>query len=363
MVCLDNNRISHSESTPLFIDSELCVRTSRAYSSCSACADVCPENAIQISATTVSLDESLCTQCNLCTAACNEEAVVSTVLPASYISDEVNFAYFACRESGLVSKANSATPSCIASLSISMLLKLYLEGISEFLVCLGACNGCKYNIDSNLFSRIDQLNNFLKALDLPEIRFEIVDESHYRSITSKIQNLADSRKSDRRLFFRRAIQEVATISNRTSSQTDIKHSAKLIGRIGSVARVAGETQHGIFDIQIDPQKCTACLDCMRVCPHDAMECITENSGSRLHIRSQNCTGCHACEDICVSKAIQVSTESAGKSFSMDLRCTRCEACGVDFQEILSNNSKSTVCPICTVKAQIQTQNQKLFQVY
>jgi coenzyme F420-reducing hydrogenase delta subunit/Pyruvate/2-oxoacid:ferredoxin oxidoreductase delta subunit len=57
-------------------------------------------------------------------------------------------------------------------------------------------------------------------------------------------------------------------------------------------------------VKADPQKCVACLTCIRVCPHRAIELIrADNSREVAGISDLACYACGICAGICPAKAI------------------------------------------------------------
>jgi MinD superfamily P-loop ATPase len=55
--------------------------------------------------------------------------------------------------------------------------------------------------------------------------------------------------------------------------------------------------------KIDSNKCSACANCMDVCP---MEAIASNDGGKYLIDPEICTDCGSCADICPEEAIRGS---------------------------------------------------------
>jgi heterodisulfide reductase subunit A-like polyferredoxin len=58
-------------------------------------------------------------------------------------------------------------------------------------------------------------------------------------------------------------------------------------------------------VKADPQKCAACLTCIRVCPHGAIQLVrTDNSKEVAGISDLACDACGICAAICPAKAIR-----------------------------------------------------------
>jgi heterodisulfide reductase subunit A len=58
-------------------------------------------------------------------------------------------------------------------------------------------------------------------------------------------------------------------------------------------------------VKADPQKCVACLTCIRVCPHGAIQLVrADNSKEVAGISDLACYACGICAAICPAKAIK-----------------------------------------------------------
>jgi heterodisulfide reductase subunit A-like polyferredoxin len=67
---------------------------------------------------------------------------------------------------------------------------------------------------------------------------------------------------------------------------------------------AGRILVDIDRVKADPQKCVACLTCIRVCPHGAIQLVrADNSKEVAGISDLACYACGICAAICPAKAI------------------------------------------------------------
>jgi heterodisulfide reductase subunit A-like polyferredoxin len=64
----------------------------------------------------------------------------------------------------------------------------------------------------------------------------------------------------------------------------------------------GKIEFGGAVAQVTPEKCSACLTCIRTCPYEAPFIGT---ASKAEIRIQACQGCGMCVGVCPSKAIEL----------------------------------------------------------
>lgn len=67
----------------------------------------------------------------------------------------------------------------------------------------------------------------------------------------------------------------------------------------------GHIQVDIDKVKVDPQKCVACLTCIRVCPHSAIQLVRVEDGKDSALISDvACVACGVCASICPAKAIE-----------------------------------------------------------
>jgi heterodisulfide reductase subunit A-like polyferredoxin len=59
---------------------------------------------------------------------------------------------------------------------------------------------------------------------------------------------------------------------------------------------------GIISV-VEPEKCVACLNCVRVCPYGVPAFDEETQAA--YIEPASCHGCGICAGICPNKAIEV----------------------------------------------------------
>jgi coenzyme F420-reducing hydrogenase delta subunit/Pyruvate/2-oxoacid:ferredoxin oxidoreductase delta subunit len=68
---------------------------------------------------------------------------------------------------------------------------------------------------------------------------------------------------------------------------------------------SGKILVDVEKVKADPQKCVACLTCIRVCPHRAIQLVrADNSKEVAGISDLACYACGICAGICPAKAIR-----------------------------------------------------------
>lgn len=74
------------------------------------------------------------------------------------------------------------------------------------------------------------------------------------------------------------------------------------GLLAGLFATSGEFEFGGIVAEVEQEKCSACLTCVRTCPYDAPFI---GKASKAEIRLQLCQGCGMCVGICPSKAIEL----------------------------------------------------------
>jgi heterodisulfide reductase subunit A-like polyferredoxin/coenzyme F420-reducing hydrogenase delta subunit len=83
--------------------------------------------------------------------------------------------------------------------------------------------------------------------------------------------------------------------------TDISSVVKDIHELLSSGKILADVER----VKADPQKCVACLTCIRVCPHGAIQLVrADNSKEVAGISDLACDACGICAAICPAKAIK-----------------------------------------------------------
>jgi len=83
--------------------------------------------------------------------------------------------------------------------------------------------------------------------------------------------------------------------------TDISSAAASAHQLLSL----GEAPVEVEKVNVDAQKCRACLTCIRVCPHRAIELVQVNTEKKAaKIYDLACDGCGICAAICPARAIK-----------------------------------------------------------
>jgi len=59
----------------------------------------------------------------------------------------------------------------------------------------------------------------------------------------------------------------------------------------------------MYEIKVDPEKCTGCGECLEICPEEVYELEDEKS---VPVNVEQCEGCESCLEVCEQDAITVT---------------------------------------------------------
>lgn len=277
--------------------SESCTRTISPLSSCSACFDACPDEAILLENQKMMIDEKRCTSCGVCITACPVQAIKGQS-PSRKVSQD-----------HLLLEQESPLPS------LTELLYYHKKGI-RFIY--------QPSLYSKLVNRISQANEVLGAMSL-----ELLQVTNHLVLEPKEQP-----RLSRRDFF----AKLSSDSRKTvlSSVTPVKWRFNESNFKPSLLF----KDWSFYKVEINEDECTLCEACFNICPSGVFS-LGENE---LIMNENQCTGCHLCLDICRTSAITVEQEvHQAPSVSYSLSKNICKQCGTSFHAW----EESDACHICS----------------
>lgn len=277
---------------------------------CSACADVCPHDAVRITRT-VAIDPIDCTGCGLCVAACPSHALAPRT-PAPAARD--------VRCSQVAGDAASVT--CLARLQASDLVRLG-AGADRVTLGHGACDGCAVGGAAVLDAVADTIATALPLLALharaPEIAVVEVE---------RLDPSVDPRAISRRDLLRAGwgqvrdaggtvlapLERLAPVDEEGAAADRPPLPDEHRRRWRTLELAAPDAAEAVpWRLPVVADGCIFCPACTRVCPTDAIRRVFDEAppapvGSiggrggaqpmRLEVEPDRCVGCDACVDVC-----------------------------------------------------------------
>lgn len=320
------------------IDSERCVHALASFASCARCADACPQQALQLTDTSLTFDEERCTGCGHCRPACPEAAISFPSLSLSPVVDrEAREAFLACHAA--VPEGGAGTIPCLHAVTEQDLTALANNGAGRLHIARAQCETCAHKAVTGIGERARAVNLMQTARGLPAIA--LLEEAPQSWRKHVARALADGRTLDtgRRALF-------SSFLRHQVPQRRVAAAAPNVAR---------------FALHIDEAACTGCDACARICPHGAIALARDEQGLAYSIAAQACTNCGLCTDLCEAGAVRILPFAAPRTARVALAEHRCTRCGVPFHEPVREGALTAGHDRCRI-CQGQTQAAKLFEV-
>ena len=333
---------------------ERCVHALSATASCRACVDVCPEDAWLLRDDVLGLDTERCDGCGLCAAVCPEGAIVHGHEPAVLVGPDDATAFAACERTELT--PDDGVISCLHSLHLRDVLRLYRQGVRQLVLAYGDCESCSRGCAPRLDDLLDALNLALASHDLAPITVRRCAVPAWQDDIAEAHQNATGPKAARRGFLRWAVGTAVDDGFRLAGL--LAHEQAEFTAAGALLPVRRDEGLLPFVPAIDAVACHGCDACARLCPHAAIRLEQSGSGAQYTIEAEPCSGCGLCVDVCDAGAVTVRQWRPGPSTPIQLERGRCRSCGAPFHVPAGKMSADGHCRIC----QRTNHQRNLFQV-
>jgi ferredoxin len=277
--------------------SESCTKKISPLSTCSACMDECPDEAILFEDGKILIDDKRCSSCGVCITVCPVQAVKGES-PSRKVSQ--NYLLF---------EQQSPLPG------IMEMLYYHKKGIRYI---------HQKTLNADLVDRISQVNEILGSMQLELL--QVTDQ------------IVLKEKEQPRLSRRDFFAKLSSDSKKTvlSSVTPVKWRFNE----SSFKPSALFKDWSFHQVRISEDDCTLCEGCFNVCPPG----IFSIWGNELIVNESRCTGCNLCMDICKTSAIDVELKIHQASpVSYNMHMNTCTQCGSGFHAWEESDS----CHICS----------------
>lgn len=299
------------------LNTERCLNKRQGKLRCSACAEVCPVQALQVE-NGIQLDGEKCISCHLCQSACPAHAIG---LPASlgkqlalFMEAKPARVVIGC---GRMKGEKDLSWPCLAALPWEVLAALALRGKVELVS--GACSDCP---NAGCMARMEELLNHVRAFYGDDVNILLRREGEH---------------TDRKLNRRQSLGAMLHQVQRTAPATE--NDAVQWGREGELPRKLLKTALVSLDgakevswlLPKIGSQCWSCGICSKVCPQGAISMEKTEFGMKVVIEPLKCTACGVCESVCTEKAIDGMTRmklpaDVGR-ISLRVSAEVCEECG------------------------------------
>jgi len=337
------------------ISADHCVHTQLGNASCQACVSACPHEAWILGNNALGLDEAACNGCGLCVPACPTGAL-QTHFPYTirHIGGQA-VALFGCERSA--ARGTEACLPCIHSLGIRQLLLLHTSGISRLLLAENDCDTCSNHPKQGLEQRVEQLNILLRERHRPPMRILYRPARVWKAVLKQEALIARGTRLGRRAFLASAcssrILEEQMISMDPLNRPECRTVAP-----GLLLGTETANQRLPWVPRIKATRCTGCDACIKLCPAEALQLESGESGSCYRMNAPRCSGCGICVDLCTEEAIELQAWKKWEHKSLALSDATCNRCGNEFHVPVDSKLNDTgLCPVCRSSG-----SKRLFQV-
>ena len=349
------------------LDAAKCVRAVSKLSGCTRCDAVCPTGAIRVGEGLPSINLSECVGCGGCAGVCPSEAIALDDFSAT----EFFFAFAQSEERLLSCRKNVP---CLSVLNVEHVIAL--AALKQGVVFdMGHCGGCEiaHTCRPQIEATAEEANYLLGAMEQEaQVRLEMLAWEPETTPEGEPQ---------RRDFFRamtlnNALKAERDFNRKVETETDerLEHSVgpleaakirkKELGDkrkilFTALRRLEKPSRYHVVDADevsftsqklLDPEACTACQMCYRICPTGALSSNVKHS--KIDFDPFLCIKCQLCHDVCESDAITLSPSYNLKEFFepeaqnlVQFSMRHCNECGVSF----ASKDGSPLCHRCRIE--------------
>lgn len=348
------------------LDAAQCVRAVSKFSSCNRCDVICPTGAIQVGEGLPSVNLAECVGCGGCVGVCPSEALK---VDGFHVTDF--FFHFVEDKESLISCRKNVP--CISVLSVEHVIAMATlkQGV---VFDMGHCEGCAiaHTCQPQILAVAEEANYLLGAMEQEvEVRLEKIayegeetrDDAQRRDFFRAL-NLKNALKTEQDV--NRAVE--TTSDERLEHEVQNSHVARIREKqlgdrrkilFTALKRVPKPSVYHVIDANevsftsqklLDPELCTACQMCYRICPTGALSSNVKNA--KIDFDPFLCIKCQLCHDVCEPDAITLSPSYNMKEFFepevqnlITFKMRNCNECGVSYAII----GDSPLCHRCRIE--------------
>ena len=271
-----------TDPTPEF-SPERCLLERGAVGGCSACAEVCPKEAVDLSGQTVRIDEAACTGCGLCAGACPGIALEFPLAP-------VQEAFLRGRGVVRCSRAEGEGGEvyCLGRLTPGV-LAWAASRLNELTLVHGQCASCQIG-GEGVPKRVEEMIAEARRY-YPETRATLTTEPPAKPVSLPRRELFKSLFSTTR---RLAAEALPDLPEEIAPPEELEVPIELKLRRLAAERASEVRWPGVAV----EEGCTLCPVCENVCPTGAIRREARGEERALLLELELCTGCSACITSC-----------------------------------------------------------------
>ena len=317
-----------------------CLACKSEKSSCHACMDVCPVNAIEIEDGAIDVLDS-CRKCGLCVAACPTEAFVSPRLQPKKVYDAVaraatahETAYVTCtRALKRIPRENEVLVACVGDVTRETWFSILTDfpNVSVYLP-LDICANCRNTCGEEMLGEAigeaevwagrgmgleveprDLKCNKRREYERKEFMDNIMRStglavSKLNPATAALASVSQRLKAHSQQItnLERTLNKACGVTTQKRRRILMQKNQLLLSTLQAHPELAENVR--VSRPKCDFSKCTMCGECVRQCPTFACDLT---AAGRFTLESTYCVGCGLCAEVCADHAItMVETDAS-----------------------------------------------------
>ena len=308
-------------------------------SSCTACMDACPVDAIDIEEFCIEIKDS-CRKCGLCVAVCPTEAFVSPRIQPKKLYDAIagaaaayETAYVTCtRALRRLPRENEVVVACIGDVTPEVWFSVLADypNVSVYLP-LDICENCKNTTGEEIlgnaiataeewagaglglevdakaltctkrreFERKEVMDNILRTTGLAVSKLNPATAA----VTSVAQRLKDH--SQKISALEKTLKNACGTTTQKRRRILTQGRQLMLSTLQSYPELAENIQ--VKTPECDFSKCTLCGECVKICPTHATDLV---GAGRFAVEPTYCIGCGLCAEACEDHALTMVEHDA-----------------------------------------------------
>ena len=308
-------------------------------SSCTACMDACPVDAIDIEEFCIEIKDS-CRKCGLCVAVCPTEAFVSPRIQPKKLYDAIagaaaayETAYVTCtRALRRLPRENEVVVACIGDVTPEVWFSVLADypNVSVYLP-LDICENCKNTTGEEIlgnaiataeewagaglglevdakaltctkrreFERKEFMDNIMRTTGLAVSKLNPATAA----VTSVAQRLKDH--SQKISALEKTLKNACGTTTQKRRRILTQGRQLMLSTLQSYPELAENIQ--VKTPECDFSKCTLCGECVKICPTHATDLV---GAGRFAVEPTYCIGCGLCAEACEDHALTMVEHDA-----------------------------------------------------
>ena len=346
----------------LTIHAERCAHQRVAAAHCDACVRSCPRNAWQLLDDGLAFDTDRCDACGLCVATCPHEAL-QIPAPIPILTDtRPRELFMACERAGIPQPSagphdSAGITACLHALTPGWLIQwTRRHHVTQVRLANADCATCPRHPTESLQARWKPVAQRLTEAGQPAPALSPISARQWSAHATR----TDQPDPRRRRFLGQMLQgpkpETRALPQ-ASSLSPLDSGRRQLVQTLATPGVSGRPATPLWQVHLDPGKCTWCMACVTLCPEQVFTQgkDSEQAINQVQLHPGRCTGCGLCLDVCDVHALAIAGPEQAhphRPQAFPLVQVTCPVCRVNYHQhqprpsTAPHSPTASPCPTC-----------------